>query len=299
MATSTSSPIFITSVQDLPVFLSSITQSSTLYLDLEGKNLSRNGTLSIITVLVQPAGTTNLIDIQTLGDTAFATATTGGKTLKSILEDPLLPKYVWDVRNDADALWAHHRVKLAGVTDVQLLENGSRPGDKTYLRGLGTCVEKDLKLNFMEVHRWVKTKKEVQALMGEDIFSRRPLDVRTMQYCANDVLHLPALRELYAGRINSVWMQKAMEESGRRVADACCPTYEPQYEGKKLGPWGWGSGLGETVLTMDEWLEKYEDDRMDAMQAEWLGYDDYKDSDCYDWPLNSRDAAFDDTFDSC
>ena len=44
---------------------------------------------------------------------------------------------------------------------MQLLENASRAGDKTYVRGLATCVEKDLKLGFMGLHRWIKTKKEV------------------------------------------------------------------------------------------------------------------------------------------
>ena len=32
-----------------------------------------------------------------------------GETLKSILEDPDIPECAWDVRNDADALWALYK----------------------------------------------------------------------------------------------------------------------------------------------------------------------------------------------
>jgi exonuclease 3'-5' domain-containing protein 1 len=77
-----------------------------------------------------------LIDVFILRKLAFTTASNNGKTLKSILEDPDVPKCAWDVRNDADALWALYHIGLAGVTDIQLLENASHTGDKTYIRGL-------------------------------------------------------------------------------------------------------------------------------------------------------------------
>jgi hypothetical protein len=51
---SLSTPALISLVPELVGFLSSIPSSSTLYLDLEGKNLSRNGTISIITILIHP-----------------------------------------------------------------------------------------------------------------------------------------------------------------------------------------------------------------------------------------------------
>jgi exonuclease 3'-5' domain-containing protein 1 len=170
----------VSSLPDLRAFLSSIPPSSTLCLDLEGKNLSRDGTLALLAILIHPSRATYIVDVQTLGDSAFATPGTGGQTLKAILEDPRTPKYVWDIRNDADALWAHYKVRPAGVIDVQLLENASRVGDKTYLHGLSKSVETDLRLKFMERDRWVKTKKEVQALMAKDIFACRPLDVKTL-----------------------------------------------------------------------------------------------------------------------
>ncbi|KAL8296181.1 hypothetical protein RB600_001595 [Gaeumannomyces tritici] len=135
----------VASVEKLRVFLSSISHRSTLYLDLEGRNLSRNGTFDILTALVRPTKKTSLIDVHTLADTAFTTANGADRTLKGILGDPDVPKYFWGVRNDADALWSHHRVRLAGVTDVQLLENATRRANKTRLWGLNMAVKRHLK----------------------------------------------------------------------------------------------------------------------------------------------------------
>ena len=158
-----------------------------------------------------------LIDVLVLGKPAFTTALNNGKTLKSILEDPDIPKCAWDVRNDADALWALYHVGLAGVTDIQLFENASRAGDKTYIRGLDKSVQFDLKLGFMEIHRWIRTKKEVQSFMRADVFAARPIDAKTVQYCVNDVIHLPDLHALYLRRIEGDWLAK---ESACRVAEA-------------------------------------------------------------------------------
>jgi exonuclease 3'-5' domain-containing protein 1 len=270
MATPTPSPSLVSSTADLSSFLNSIAPSSSLYLDLEGKSLSRNGTLSLVIVLVHPTRTTGIIDVQALEKSAFTTPNANGKTLKTILEDPLIPKYFWDVRNDADALFFHYQIRLAGVTDVQLLENGSRADDKKYLHGLEKSVGMDLRLGVTERERWIRTKKEVQALMSNDIFSRRPLDAKTMQYCVNDVEYLPALHNVYSKRIKSEWKQKAMDESARRIAEACSPAYEPQSEAKRLGPWGTGSD--KKLLTSDECLDQWGDDMMDQRQKDLFGY---------------------------
>ncbi|KAG5792600.1 hypothetical protein H9Q69_008346 [Fusarium xylarioides] len=244
----------ISSLTDLTHFLDSIPPGATLYLDLE---------------------VTRLVDVQTLGSAAFTTPATNGKAIKAILEDPQISKCFWDVRNDADALWAHYKVRLAGVTDIQLLENASRIGAKTYVRGLDTCVGKDLRLGFMELHRWVGTKKAIKSRMADDLFSRRPLDVQTEKYCTNDVVHLPALRVTYTKRINSQWKKKVMDESARRVVEAWSPEYEPQSGNKNLGPWG--SESGTKTLTMDEYLEKYEDDRINSMEKDMFCDSDYDD----------------------
>jgi len=71
---------FIGSLPDLD----SLTPS--LYIDLEGNNLFREGTLSLVTILVEPWHTVHLVDVTGLGRLAFHTAGPDGKTLKRILE---------------------------------------------------------------------------------------------------------------------------------------------------------------------------------------------------------------------
>jgi hypothetical protein len=59
----------------------------TMYIDLEGVNLCREGSLSILTLLIDigiPTIRVYLIDIYSLGSQAFNTTSIKGKTLKDI-----------------------------------------------------------------------------------------------------------------------------------------------------------------------------------------------------------------------
>ena len=294
MSSSASTPTLISSVLELENFLSSIPPSSTIYLDLEGNNLSRHGTISLVTILIYPQKVVRLIDICVLRASAFTTAAKDGRTLKSIFEDPDIPKCAWDVRNDADALWSLFHVGLAGVTDIQLLENAARIGDKTYIRGLDKSVQFDLKLGFMETNRWIRTKKEVRNLMPNNVFTARPMDDKTVQYCVNDVIHLPELHALYLARMQGDWLARAMEESARRVVDAHSSGYEPQSPAKKLGPWGSGT---EGSRTLDQMLEDWEEREMGDLD---VGYYDDNNDEYDDGGLNAADGAMDsEAFDSC
>ncbi|KAK7697546.1 hypothetical protein SLS64_013428 [Diaporthe eres] len=233
------SPIVISTSAELKIFLSSIRPDSTIYLAFEGKDLGRDGTLTLATMFIQPQNVTRVVDVLSLGESAFDIESDDGTSLKSILENPDIPKSVWDVRNGADALWAHFRVALAGVTDVQLLENASRPEwmDWTRLRGLSKAILHDIKLPFVEKERWLRTKHEGRSLlMSQDIFSTRPLASDTLVYCVSDVVHLPALQKFYMQRITPELLDWAREESQRRLADALSPGYEPQSPDKLYRP---------------------------------------------------------------
>ncbi|KAM7219406.1 hypothetical protein V8F06_005140 [Rhypophila decipiens] len=318
--------IVVSSVDALKDFLAEInvqlkacrhstSEALKLYIDLEGQNLSREGTLSLMTVFVLPLKVTYLIDIYTLGSLAFTTpvaAPADGDskvptaindkaidsndgvesdasplTLKSILEDPTLPKYFWDVRNDADALWSHHQVRLAGVIDVQLFENASWRRDKTYLKGLDKCIDKDLNLEPTARQAFAVTKREVRDMMdaarpretvilrlnaaltksassstaqsSSDIFPRRPLDTKIIDYCVGDVVHLPALFDSYDKRINPVWRQKAMDESAKRVEEACSPGYQPNGMSKRFSPWSTEHEMAQDYQSFIVAMEDYHD----------------------------------------
>ncbi|KAI0151839.1 ribonuclease H-like domain-containing protein [Xylariaceae sp. FL1272] len=304
MAPSGELPELVDSFHGVKKYLDTISPTDTLYIDLEGRSLSRHGTLTIVTIFVASTAKATLIDIGKLGRSAFVVF--GGttlKTLKQVLENENITKYFWDLRNDADALWSHYQVRLAGAIDVQLMENATRHGDKTYLRGLQTCVEHDLRLAFMERHRWVKIKKDMQPLISGDIFAKRPLADTTKAYCAGDVVHLPALRDTYSKKLNPEWDAKVIAESKRRVDIACSPSYDPDSADKKFGPWspdlGKPTASGKQTLTLDELLDHMEEERMNALEEYFGGYDDPDDYLDDDDPKGSQDAVWDDTFDSC
>lgn len=129
--------------------------------------------------------------------------------------------------------------------------------------------------------------------MPADVFTARPRDAKTVQYCVNDVVHLPDLHALYLRRIEGDWLARAMEESARRVAEAHSPGYEPQSPTKKLGPWG--SGTEKRVVTLDKMLEDLEGQRMEGLERDMfgddddVGYYDYDEND--DWGTNAADSS--------
>jgi exonuclease 3'-5' domain-containing protein 1 len=70
--------------------------------------------------------TVYLIDIYRLGNEAFSTVNSDKKSLKFILESPVVLKVLFDVRHDSDALFSLYGISLDGIRDVQLMELGTR-----------------------------------------------------------------------------------------------------------------------------------------------------------------------------
>lgn len=120
----------------------STTAKPTLYVDLEGINLCRHGSISIIQIYQCEQDHVYLIDVHRLGASAFTiTSNDGSTTLKSVLENRSIAKAFFDVRNDSDALYTHSKVYLQGVVDIQLMELRTRTHSKKLLNGLARCLE--------------------------------------------------------------------------------------------------------------------------------------------------------------
>lgn len=92
---------FIDSPESLASMLDALTElpmdPPSLYVDLEGVNLLRHGTILILQLYVLPNDFTYLIDIYSLGGKAFDTAGAGGHTLQTILELSAVFKAFFDV----------------------------------------------------------------------------------------------------------------------------------------------------------------------------------------------------------
>lgn len=219
------------------------TQPPSLYLDIEGVNLSRHGSISILQLLVLPKSHIFLIDIFVLQEKAFYTSNTSGTNLQSILESALVPKVFFDVRNDADALFAHFQISMQGIYDVQLLEVATRTHSKDRVFGLARCVEMDAQLPVEDIAVWKAAKQKGVSLFAPEhggsyeVFNSRPMLQDIVDYCMQDVVYLPVLWMLYTQKISTKWIRKVQDETRERLRASQTAAYEPRGKNKKLSPW--------------------------------------------------------------
>lgn len=215
------------------------------YIDLEGENLSRNGKISLLTMLISPwhgLGYLYIIDIHTLGSVAFSTVGSQGKSLKDVLESPEILKVFFDVRNDSDALYAHYGVKLQGIRDVQLMESATRSttNSRKFVRGLAKCIEEVLQ--GQEKEQWRLCKDNGERLWcpekggSYNVFNIRPLSDEIVAYCVGDVKCLPALYQKFNDGTDR-WRDLVAHESQNRVFVSQQAEYLPDGAGRALSPW--------------------------------------------------------------
>ncbi|CZT12865.1 uncharacterized protein RCO7_11470 [Rhynchosporium graminicola] len=216
-----------------------------LFLDLEGANLSRHGSLSILQIHVSPAGQTFLIDVHTLGNEAFTTPGTSGQTLKTILESTSIPKVFFDVRNDSDALFSHYGINLACIHDLQLMELASRNFGRKFVSGLAKCIDRDLPLTARERKTCKETKEKGLNLFAPErggsyeVFNLRPLPEAVSLYCIQDVYFMPRLWKLYNSKLTATWKAKVLQAGKDRVASSKTKMYVGHGQHKALAPAGW------------------------------------------------------------
>ncbi|KAL3476042.1 ribonuclease H-like domain-containing protein [Aspergillus californicus] len=216
-----------------------------LYVDIEGINLSRYGSISIMQIYHVPRNQIYLVDVHTLGQTAFSTPSPTGTTLKSILESPTIQKAFFDVRNDSDALYSHFGVHLGGIHDIQLLELATRSFPRRFVTGLSRCIEYNAELSTADSIQWKAIKDRGRKLFAPElggsysVFNTRPMAEELAQYCAQDVCILPQLWRLYHDKLEPAWAEK-MQAAVRERIDVCL---DSAYTGKgrdmALVPKGW------------------------------------------------------------
>jgi exonuclease 3'-5' domain-containing protein 1 len=227
----------VESISDLP------TRPPSIYVDLEGVNLSRHGTISILQLFILPTNQTYLVDVYTLGEAAFLTCAANGKTLKTILESEAIPKAFFDVRNDSDALYSHFGINLAGICDIQLMELATRSFSKRCVNGLAKCIEKDLAMTKREKRIWMSTKETGIKLFAPErggsyeVFNIRPIPEDIRQYCMQDVQFLPRLWEHYSFKLSPIWATMVEDAAKDRVKLSQTATYVGEGHHMALGPW--------------------------------------------------------------
>lgn len=239
---STSIATLIDSIVNLP----SIPPS--LYVKLEGIDLSRQGHISILQLNSYPQKHVYLIDIHVLGGVAFKTPGTGGETLQSILESPIIPKVFFEVGNDSNALFFHYGIALQGVEDIQLMECASRastgPLPKDFARGLLECIESDdAPIDLDEKMTWKAANDADTTLFAPEqggpfaFYNGRPLKRDIKEYFVRNVQFLPILRQTYCNRLQPDLRAKVDAETMDRVQLSQTTDYLPNRSDKGFSPW--------------------------------------------------------------
>jgi exonuclease 3'-5' domain-containing protein 1 len=273
--------------------LISYSPHAALYIDLEGVDLCREGSLSILTLLIDtgiPTIRVCLIDVHSLGSQAFNTTGIKQKTLRDILQDEKIPKVFFDVRNDSDALFAHFGVALQGVEDVQLMESATRTTTRSrkYLNGLAKCVEKCV-LYGSDLASWKLAKEKGERLFkaehggSYEVFKQRPIPDEIISYCVGDVQCLPKLWDRFRWKTNK-WRDLVNEETKKRVSASQKPEYQPHGPDRTLAPWS-----EDQNRTLDEWnyvpppRDYFDEDYFDDDWDDGRGDNDYEDWTRADW----------------
>ncbi|KAF2672683.1 domain-containing protein 1 [Microthyrium microscopicum] len=243
------------------------TNPPSLYIDLEGIALGRHGSISILSLYIAPTKNTYLIDIHSLGEAAFSTTIKSGTSLKTVLESSAIPKVVFDIRNDSDALFSLFQISVDGIKDLQLMELASRGRSRKFVSGLAKCIEKDSPISAVAKMEWRATKERGCQLFAPEkggsyeVFNERPLKPEIMQYCKQDVELLPGLYGVYNAKLRkrgqAFWRVQIRETTKDRIKQSQSPSYDGQSNSKAFG---WDDDF------IDSAIESWNDDiMMEAM----------------------------------
>ncbi|KAK0301669.1 hypothetical protein LTR82_018178, partial [Friedmanniomyces endolithicus] len=245
----TMEPKFLDTTAALEKFLSDLGncdgQPPRLYVDLEGNNLSRNGTLSLVTILLESERDVYLVDVTTLGRDAFTTTGADGRTLKAVLESRDIVKVFFDIRNDSDALFGLYEIRVDGIEDLQLMELASRNFSKRNINGLAKCIERDSTIPFVERQRWQVVKDNGKHLFDPQrggsyaVFDQRPLSKDILEYCTQDVTFMPHLRDACRRKLCDAWWRKIDTETDGRIQLSQSPTFRGKGQHMAQGPPAW------------------------------------------------------------
>ncbi|XP_064619850.1 uncharacterized protein LOC135483161 [Lineus longissimus] len=221
--------------EELDDVIAAIKKESLISMDCEGVKLSRNGSLTVLSI--GTPSKTYLFDVMKIGEAVF------GKDLKEILVSTSIVKLVFDCRRDADALWHLFKVKLANVMDIQLMQilyERTHPDEKSTsqkdmeahhraykdkspmkralfdwprIRSLVNCIEWYLKDSSL-----LAVKKKVSLTTtgtDQEMWGKRPLTEDMQRYASLDVQCLFVLYEKLKAGLTSTEVATARKGSER------------------------------------------------------------------------------------
>ncbi|OAL69999.1 hypothetical protein A7D00_5528 [Trichophyton violaceum] len=247
--------IEVDSVSELQRFLSSLREIDMdpvpLFVEFKGRDISCNGSLSIISIFVRPENVIYPINVHALGkNITFSTEDSTGATLAEILECPVLRKAVFDVRGPSNLLFHQHNIHLDGIVDIQLMELATRNGSKKFLRGLATCVRNDSPLSAMEKSRWEEYDQDRREIFFPEMtddssFAKlwtknRPL-TQMEDHCAYSMAALSGLYDVYDARLRqgatNFRKTEILSETKARINSTKQEGFDVYDRTNAYGPW--------------------------------------------------------------
>lgn len=121
-----------------------------IYIDIEGVNLCRFGSILIIQILALLLDKTYLVNVHILKDNAFTIVGEEGQIVKDVLESATIPKVFFDIRNNLDTLFSYFSVNLIYIQDIQLMQLVTQTYNRKYVSGLSKYIEKDIGITASE-----------------------------------------------------------------------------------------------------------------------------------------------------
>ena len=220
----------------------------TIFIDLEGVNLGREGELCLLAIHHTISKRSFVVDVHCLGASAFSIpASDGTTTLKTILESPIIAKGIFDVRNDSAALYHGFGIRLQCMHDIQLLEIVARPqiraGSRRFRSGLDKVVRSHSNMIAAETADWTATKiLGVRLFAPEkggsyDVFKQRPLNPLLIPYSINDVVCLPQLFEKFIGNLSKHTKRDVESKTEQAILETMSSQYRGKGRDRTFSPW--------------------------------------------------------------
>lgn len=213
-------------------------QEKVIAVDFEGVKLCRTGPLCLIQMLlIDDPTTVYVVDVFLLNTIAInGICTSGGTTLKFILESELYTKVWFDPRNDVDALYHQFSVYPRKIFDLQLAEVATRRSQGlsvNYVQGLNKVLASCGALNSVQkqfsehIGQIGKSLFEPQCGGDYAIFQKRPLDPSILVYSAHDARYMIDLRNSLLRQIKDVddWIPRIFAASEQRSQWCLADTY--------------------------------------------------------------------------
>mmetsp|Transcript_57433 Transcript_57433/g.134476 ORF Transcript_57433/g.134476 Transcript_57433/m.134476 type:complete len:255 (+) Transcript_57433:50-814(+) len=195
-----------------------VLQQDEVAVDIEGVDLSRHGEICVMQI-AKRTGPVFLIDITTLGETAFSFG------LRDVLESEQLAKLFFDCTCDADALYHLWHVLPRHVLDMQVLHEKATGNRNDRVRGLAKVLPQFLHPSGLEEAGRVK--EAGLALFAPEkggsyeVWKTRPLAWALQKYCAQDVQHLFMMKDRWSSCLSTNLRAVSERRMLRQARDAC------------------------------------------------------------------------------